>query len=42
MSVPVSFEVDDIRTVKERIKTEEHICELSVPNNFGGYYNYEK
>lgn len=33
MSVPVSFEVDDIRTIKERMETEERICAVSVPDN---------
>ena len=33
MSVPVSFEVDDVRTIKERMETEERICAVSVPDN---------
>ena len=33
MSVPVSFEIEDIRTVKERMETEERICAVSVPDN---------
>ena len=33
LEVPVSFEVADVRTVKERMKTEERICAVSFPDN---------
>lgn len=33
LEVPVSFEVEDVRTVKERMNTEERICALSFPDN---------
>ena len=33
LEVPLSFEVEDIRTVKERMNTEERICALSFPDN---------
>lgn len=33
LEVPVSFPVDDVRTVKERMKTEERICALAFPDN---------
>ena len=32
LNVPVSFEVSDIRTVKERMEQEEKICALSFPD----------
>lgn len=33
LEVPVSFEIDDIRTVKERMEKEERVCALSFPDN---------
>ena len=33
LEVPVSFAVSDVRTVKERMETEDHICALSFPDN---------
>lgn len=33
LEVPLSFEVEDVRTVKERMQTEERICALSFPDN---------
>lgn len=33
LEVPLSFEVTDVRTVKERMQTEERICALSFPDN---------
>jgi len=33
LEVPVSFPVEDVRTVKERMKTEERICALAFPDN---------
>lgn len=33
LEVPLSFEVTDVRTVKERMKTEERICAVSFPDN---------
>lgn len=33
LEVPVSFPVEDVRTVKERMKTEECICALAFPDN---------
>lgn len=32
LSVPFSLEVEDIRTVQERMKTEERICAISFPD----------
>ena len=32
LNVPLSFEVDDIRTVKERMEVEEKICAVSFPD----------
>ena len=33
LDVPLSFPVEDVRTVKERMKTEERICALAFPDN---------
>lgn len=33
LEVPLSFEVQDIRTVKERMETEERICAVSFPDH---------
>lgn len=33
LEVPLSFEVEDVRTVKERMGTEERICALAFPDN---------
>ena len=33
LEVPVSFEVSDVRTVKERMDTEETICALAFPDS---------
>ena len=33
LEVPVSFPVEDVRTVKERMKTEDRICALAFPDN---------
>lgn len=33
LEVPVSFPVEDMRTVKERMHTEERICALAFPDN---------
>ena len=33
LEVPVSFPVEDVRTVKERMKTEDRICSLAFPDN---------
>ena len=33
LEVPLSFEVEDVRTVKERMQTEKRICALSFPDN---------
>lgn len=33
LEVPLSFEVEDVRTVKERMETEERICALAFPDN---------
>lgn len=33
LEVPMSFEVEDVRTVKERMNTEERICALAFPDN---------
>lgn len=33
LEVPLSFEVTDIRTVNERMQTEERICAVSFPDN---------
>lgn len=33
LEVPLSFEVEDVRTVKERMQTAERICALSFPDN---------
>lgn len=33
LEVPLSFEVEDVRTVKERMKTEECICAMAFPDN---------
>jgi len=33
LEVPLSFVVEDVRTVKERMKTEERICAVSFPDN---------
>jgi len=33
LEVPMSFEVSDARTVKERMQTEECICAISFPDN---------
>lgn len=33
LDVPVVSPVEDVRTVKERMSTEEHICALSFPDN---------
>ena len=32
LEVPLSFEVEDVRTVKERMQTEERICAVSFPD----------
>lgn len=33
LEVPLSFEVEDVRTVKERMEEEEKICAVSFPDN---------
>lgn len=33
LEVPLSFEVEDVRTVKERMQMEESICALAFPDN---------
>lgn len=33
LEVPLSFEVEDVRTVKERMQTEKRICAVSFPDN---------
>ena len=33
LEVPLSFEVEDVRTIKERMETEERICALAFPDN---------
>lgn len=33
LEVPLSFEVSDVRTVKERMQTEERICAVALPDN---------
>lgn len=33
LDVPVVFDVDDVRTVKERMEWEENICAVSFPDN---------
>lgn len=33
LEVPLSFEVEDVRTIKERMNTEERICALAFPDN---------
>lgn len=33
LDVPLSFEVSDVRTINERMKTEERICAVSFPDN---------
>ena len=33
LEVPVSFTVEDVRTVRERMETEECICALAFPDN---------
>ncbi len=33
LEVPLAFDVEDIRTVKERMQTETQICALSVPDS---------
>lgn len=33
LEVPLSFPVEDVRTVKERMKSEERICALAFPDN---------
>ncbi len=33
LEVPLSFEVEDVRTVKERMQTEEKICAVAFPDN---------
>ena len=33
LEVPLSFEVEDVRTIKERMQTEERICALAFPDN---------
>ena len=33
LHVPFSFEVEDIRTIKERMQEEERICAVSFPDN---------
>ena len=32
LEVPISLMVEDVRTVKERMQTEEHICAVSFPD----------
>lgn len=33
LEVPLSFPVEDVRTVKQRMQTEERICSVSFPDN---------
>ena len=33
MEVPLSFPVEDVRTIKERMETEEQICAVAFPDN---------
>jgi len=33
LEVPLSFDVEDTRTVKERMRTEERICAVALPDN---------
>jgi len=33
LEVPLSFTVDDVRTIKERMQTEEQICAVAFPDN---------
>lgn len=33
LEVPLSFEVEDVRIIKERMRTEERICALALPDS---------